>query len=127
MKKILASKPVKFLNGGVILKVFSFSLNYLLADLMQLHVEMTYAFVLICDFLLGFVINRYFVFNDSKNRSNKQTFALFAVAGLGFRFINWVLYSLIVNYLGIYILTAQLIATLIVLCMKYFVYKVIFK
>ena len=126
LNKILKSQPVKFLNGGVLLKVFSFSLNFILADWLEFNKELTYAFVLICDLLLGFVINRYLVFNQTKERKNTEAFSMFFVAGLIFRLINWSLYVFILKKFELYILIAQAISTLIVLMMKYFVYKRIF-
>ncbi len=126
MRKILSSEPMKFLNGGVILKIFSFGLNFILADLLALDLEFTYIFVLFCDLILGFVINRYFVFNKTKTRKNSQTLTMFFIAGLSFRAMNYFIYIAILNYFKLYLLIAQLIATLIVLVLKFFVYRKIF-
>lgn len=126
INKILISQPVKFLNGGVILKIFSFSLNYLLADVFAYHKEISYAFVLLFDLLLGFIINRYFVFSQTQERKNSEAFSMFIIAGLGFRLLNWAIYAIILHFYELYILIAQTIATAIVLILKYFVYKRIF-
>lgn len=126
MRKILSSEPIKFFNGGVILKIFSFGLNFILADLLALDLELTYIFVLFCDLILGFFINRYFVFNKTKTRKNSQTLTMFFIAGLGFRAMNYFIYIAILNYFKLYLLIAQLIATLIVLVLKFFVYRKIF-
>ena len=126
IKRLLAWEPIKFLNGGVLLKIFSFTLNYILADLLSLNKEMMYIFVLLCDFLVGFLVNRFFVFNNQSTKSHKETFSKFLIAGLGFRAINWLIYVYILKSFELYILMAQAIATTIVLFMKYFVYKKIF-
>ncbi len=128
IKSILFSQPVKFLKGGAVLKVFSFGLNYILADYLGLNKEFAYVFVLIADFLLGFLINRYFIFKKTeKSEKDLKVFRNFIIAGLGFRGLNWVIYICILKYFELYILVAQLIATLIVLVLKYSVYKKIFK
>ena len=127
-KSILLSQPVKFLKGGVALKVVSFGLNYILADYLGLNKELTYIFVLIADFLLGFAINRYFIFKKTEDsQTNSQVFKKFVIAGLGFRGLNWLIYIGMLKFFELYILIAQLIATIIVLLLKYSVYKKIFK
>lgn len=127
LKKIIFSEPIKFLKGGVLLKVFSFGLNYILADFLNLNIEITYFFVLVCDFLLGFLINRYFVFTKKQEDSNKKVFGKFIIAGVSFRVLNWLIYVLIIDLYEIYILYAQLFATVFVLFLKFSVYKKIFK
>lgn len=126
VKKIFQLQSVKFLNGGIAMKAVAFGLNYLLADLLGYDPAITYVAVLLVDFLLGYFVNRIYVFETDENKSHKKTFALFLTAGLTFRGINWLLYYGMITYLGLYILTAQLIATLAVLVVKYFVYKKIF-
>ncbi len=127
LKKILFSKPVKFLKGGVLLKCFSFLLNYILADLFNLPVNATYSFVLICDFFVGFLINRHFVFSDTKENKSSHVFFKFVIAGVGFRVLNWIAYVQIIDKTDMYILYAQLIATIIILVLKFSAYKKIFK
>lgn len=127
VKKLLKLEPVKFLNGGVAMKVVAFGLNYLLADYLGYNPEKIYILVLLVDFIMGYFINRFYVFEADKNKSHKQTFTLFVIAGLSFRGLNWLIYVSILKSLEMYILIAQLIATLIVLALKFFVYKKIFK
>jgi putative flippase GtrA len=127
LKRILFSKPVKFLKGGVLLKCFSFLLNYILVDLLNFPVNTTYIFVLVSDFFVGFLINRYFVFNDTKKKDSSHVFMKFLIAGIGFRALNWLLYVAIIDKTGMYILYSQFIATVLVLVLKFSVYKKIFK
>jgi putative flippase GtrA len=125
--RLLKSKPIKFLKGGVLLKIISFSLNYLLADLLNFNIEFSYFVVLFCDLILGFFINKNLVFDSTTQSREKKVFLKFIIAGVSFRFINWLIYVLILKSLEIYILLAQLIATLIVLLFKYKMYKKIFE
>ncbi len=128
IKSILFSQPARFIKGGAALKVVSFGLNYILADYLSLNKELTYIFVLIADFLLGFAINRYFIFKKTEDsQKDSQVFKKFVIAGLSFRGLNWLIYIGILKFFELYILIAQLIATIIVLVLKYSVYKKIFK
>lgn len=127
LNTILKSGPIKFLQGGIALKIVSFGLNYVMADVLGLHKEATYFFILVIDLLFGYLINRYFVFSETQKESNQKVFKQFLIAGLSFRALNWGIYVLIIQKLDFYILTAQFIATAIVLVLKYFIYKKIFK
>jgi putative flippase GtrA len=127
LKTFISSKPIKFLKGGVLLKAFSFLLNYILADLLAISISIAYTIVLVGDFFVGFLINRHFVFSDTKENKSSQVFFKFIIAGLGFRLLNWLLYVQIINKTGMYILYSQLIATMIVLVLKFSIYKKIFK
>lgn len=126
LKKFIFSEPIKFLKGGVGMKAVSFLLNYLLADLLQLNVELTYVFVLVVDLIMGYFVNRYFVFK-TEDKGHKEVIKNFLIAGVTFRALNWGIYVLILRQIEMYILIAQFIATAVVLVLKFFVYKRIFR
>lgn len=126
VKDLINLQPIKFLNGGVVMKAVAFALNYLLADYFQLDPSRVYIFVLLVDFLFGYFINRFYVFEVTKDQSHKKTFFNFVIAGLSFRGLNWLIYVGILKFIDVYILIAQLIATVFVLVLKYFVYKKVF-
>lgn len=126
LKAVLLSQPVKFLKGGVVLKVFSFALNFLLVDIYKVELGLAYFTVLVFDLVLGYLINKYFVFSQS-TKGHNETFKKFILAGIGFRGLNWLIYAILVKFYEKYYLAVQLLATVSVLVMKYFVYKKIFK
>lgn len=126
LKAVLLSQPVKFLKGGVVLKVFSFALNFLLVDIYKVELGLAYFTVLVFDLVLGYLINKYFVFLQS-TKGHNETFKKFILAGIGFRGLNWLIYAILVKFYEKYYLAVQLLATVSVLVMKYFVYKKIFK
>ena len=127
VKKLLKLEPVKFLNGGVAMKAVAFGINYLLADFFGYDPSLVYILVLIIDFFMGYFINRFYVFKSDSEKSHKQVFSKFVIAGVGFRVLNWLIYVGLIKKLEIYILIAQAFATVVVLAMKFFVYKKIFK
>ena len=126
LKAVLLSQPVKFLKGGVVLKIFSFALNYILVDFVDIKHGFAYFIVLAFDLLLGYIINKYFVFSGS-DKGHRDTFTKFMIAGVGFRGLNWLIYAILVRSFEKYYLAVQLFATVVVLVLKYFVYKKIFK
>lgn len=127
MQKLLKLEPVKFLNGGIVMKIVAFGLNYFLADYLAYDPSLVYVLVLVVDFFIGYFINRFYVFKSDTDKSHKQIFTQFMIAGLGFRALNWLIYVGIIKNIDVYILVAQAIATMIVVAMKFFVYKKIFK
>ena len=126
LKSLLRSKPAKFLKGGIALKVFSFGLNYILVSLVSIQINIAYFVVLLADFLVGYFINRFFVFSETSD-SHKKTFSKFLVAGLSFRALNYFLYSWLITKGENMYLAMQFITTIIILVMKLYVYKKIFK
>jgi len=106
------------------MKSISFLLNYILADIFQFNPVNSYVSILLIDFILGYFINRYFVFETDPNKKHSKIILQFVVAGGTFRVLNWLIYIALIDHM--YILTAQLIATVSVLILKYFVYKIIF-
>lgn len=108
------------------MKAVSFGVNYLFADFFELNVGFVYAAAMLVDFAMGYFINRFYVFNTDSAKSHKQVMSKFIAAGLSFRALNWLIYMGILKQFEVYILLAQLVATIIVLVMKYFVYRLIF-
>ncbi len=110
------------------MQIVAFSLNFLLSGLLGLPHRIIYALVMINDFILGYIINRYFVFKkNNPTKSGRRLFIQFVIAGASFRVINWGLYVGIIEKTGAYILLAQLVATGIVLVFKYLIYNKIFR
>jgi putative flippase GtrA len=123
----LKLQPVKFLQGGVFMKAFAFFLNYILVSFIHLEVKTAYGIVLVCDFFLGFFVNRFFVFKKDELSSHKRTLLLFIVTGLIFRVCDGLVYLFLVEKLSFHIVLAQFSSVVFVLSTKYFIYKKVFK
>ena len=122
-KKALENKIMRFLLGGIGMKAISFGLNYVLVVLLTLPPSPSYIFILCLDFILGYIVNRHFVFQANKSLSYKKTLIQFLITGASFRLMNWLIYMAFLTYMDMYLLLAQLIATAIVLVFKYFIYN----
>lgn len=123
----LKLQPVKFLQGGVVMKAIAFALNYLLVTVCSLEVKVAYAIVLVSDFALGFFVNRYFVFKKDHSQSHHRALILFIITGLFFRLCDGATYLFLVEKLHFNIILAQFLSVVIVLGAKYFIYKKVFK
>ena len=120
------SGPLKFLLGGVVLKGFSFGANFILVDFLNIQYDFSYFLALVLDLLVGYLINRYFVFSESNQGFKGKVLFKFFTAGILFRGLNWCLYVFLLKQIELYYLLVQAIATGIVLVFKYVVYKRIF-
>lgn len=113
--------------GGVFMKSLSFVFNFIFADFLKFDPSTVYGLVLVFDFLLGYFVNRYYVFNQSRTKSGQRVLIQFILAGVAFRGLDWAIYVNLLSHFKVYILLAQLISTGVVLGSKFFIYRVIFR
>lgn len=124
--KVSKFQIIRYLNGGVLMKAIAFFINFILNEYFKLNKYIAYIFVLIIDFIIGYFINRKYVFRSQSNDLKKQ-FTLFIIAGGLYRLLDWSIYTLLNYYTEIHYIIAQIISTGIVLIFKYLSYKRIFK
>jgi hypothetical protein len=78
--------------GGVFMKALSFPLNYLFAGVFKFNPSVVYGLVLVFDLLLGYFVNRHFVFKQTQTKQGKTAIVQFLLAGIGFRVLDWIIY-----------------------------------
>jgi len=123
---LLRSKPSRFLYSGVVLTLYAFGLNLLLIERFHLYKPLAYALVILTQLLLGFVLNRFHVFNVG-NASTRPLLFRYAVASFLFRFTDWASFTIQVQYFSIFYIYAQLFNLGTIPIVKYFLYKKIFE
>lgn len=117
----------KFLYSGAVMRGISIVLNYFFAEFLALNIRLVYFFVLTLDFFIGYLFNRFFVFNQSFERSHKSTLVAFLIGGISFRALDWIIYVLLVEKAGFYLVAAQVTSILCIMGLKFLVYRKIFR
>lgn len=116
----------KFIYSGVFMRGLAFFLNYIFADLYDHSHRIVYLFIMILDFFIGYAISRFYVFNQTFNKSHTDALKQFLIAGISFRVADWLFYVLLVEKMELYILLAQAASMITIMVTKYFVHKKIF-
>ena len=114
----------KYLVAGVILYGLSIATNYFLVTIIKLDKPIAYAFTLIIELFLGFILNEFFVYESKQKKHKKKLFVLVAVS---FRLINWSLYTFLIGFLHTNYLYIQLALIGIFAIIKFNIYKKIFE
>lgn len=127
IKKFLNQDIVRFLMGGVFMKALSFPLNYLFAGMFKFNPSVVYGLVLVFDLLLGYFVNRHYVFSQTQTKRGKTAMAQFLFAGIGFRLLDWGVYLGLLENFKLHLVAAQCISTGLILSIKFIIYRVIFK
>jgi putative flippase GtrA len=126
IKKFLNHDIMRFLMGGVFMKSLSFLFNYVFAGVFKFDTSTVYGLVLVFDLLLGYFVNRHFVFNQTQTKRGKTAMVQFLLAGIGFRLMDWGIYLGLLEYFKIHLLLAQSLSTGFILSLKFIIYRVIF-
>ena len=111
------------------LLIYSFSYKYLLREqdldlgfyAFKPHIAALF-FSFSINFPLGFILMKYLVFNESTIRGRIQLFRYF-IFFIFCLFLNYVLLKLFVEILYLYAILAQVITTVIVVCVSYITQK----
>ena len=113
------------LFGGII---FSWGLlaNFLLVDSFHFEKKIAYVCVISSQILVCFFLNRYVVF-ENRERNIFQTFSGYLAALAVFRMLDWTLYVIQINWLGLPYLLAQTINNVLIFCIKFPIYRFIFE
>ena len=116
----------KFIYSGVFMRGLAFLLNFIFADYYDYNHRVVYFLIMILDFFIGYAISRFYVFNETFNKSHTDAMKQFLIAGISFRVADWLFYVILVEKLELYILLAQAASMITIMVTKYFVHKKIF-
>ena len=114
----------RFGLSGILLIFICFPLNYILVEFIHFSKPIAYTVTILVNLVLGFLINQRFVF-DSTDPAFSLPFFLYTIAFFSIRGIDWGVYVIQVNWIGVYYLTAQAINLFVFFMIKYFVYGLI--
>lgn len=117
----------KFIYSGVFMRGLAFALNYIFADHLDYHHRIVYFLIMILDFFIGYAISRFYVFNQTFEKSHKKVMQQFLIAGISFRVADWLFYVLLVEKMELYILFAQALSMITIMVTKYLIHKKIFR
>lgn len=122
------AKIVRFLISGSLAAGTNLGLLYVLTDLLKIWYLISAIFSFVAGFLVSFILQKIWTFQDtSRERVHSQAGAFFMVAltGLG---VNIASLYILVDYLGVHYLMAQIIVGVFIAVANFFVYHfVIFK
>ena len=104
-----ASRFVKFLAVGLPSFLVAVPLNYVLASRLGVPKPIAYAFVLLFQVSVNFLLCRRFVFGGRNRRSVGGQFVQFMSGILSLRLLDWLIYSLAVHFLQVPYILMQLI------------------
>ena len=133
-RKIMPLQPFRYaacggLNTLLGLIVYSISYKYILKEkdldlgFYAFKSHIAALFISFCiNFPLGFILMKYVVFNESTIRGRIQLFRYF-IFFVFCLFLNYVLLKLFVEILDWYPIIAQIITTIIVVCVSYLTQK----
>lgn len=116
----------RFFLFGLVVVAWGFGLNIFLNEGLHLYRPAAYALVVASQMVIGFLLNRYCVF-DSARAALVSQFVQYLSALALFRGIDWGLYAVQVELFSVPYLLAQGINTVFIFLSKFFTYKRIFK
>jgi putative flippase GtrA len=116
-----------FILCGLPAFLLAIPLNWVLVEKALLAKPLAYAIVLVTQVTINFFMARHFVFKPTTDRSPQAQFALFLVGILGFRVLDWGLYTLIVSTTQIYYLLVQAGNVLLFAVLKFVYSRFIFE
>jgi putative flippase GtrA len=120
------AKVLRFGVAGVAMIVWAFALNILLNEKTTLQPTVSYVFVVVSQLIIGFVLNRLWVFRTKKPGSAKSQLTQYVFVNSGLKVADWSAYSAMVTLLGLHYLIAQLISTGFISIVKFFIFDRIF-
>jgi len=111
---------------GAFLTAYKFALNPILIEFCHLSEYASYALVLGSQIILGFLGNRYFVF-DKGSKGLAELSVKYVGLSFFFRCLEWVIYALLIKVLLMPYFYAQFLALGILVIAKYFCFKNLFE
>ena len=117
---------LRFSAFGLVVVAWSFGLNILLNEWFHLYPPAAYAIVVASQFVIGFLLNRYCVF-DGRRAPFLAQFLKYVSALALLRGLDWAFYTVEVEFLAIPYLCAQAANTVLIFLAKFFIYKRVFK
>lgn len=122
MKKYLI-----FLVVGLPSFLLAVPINYILVDRLELQMSLAYAIVLLIQVSVNFLLCRVYVFENTSTSSFQRQYLMFLVGIASFRFVDWLLYTILVASTEIYYLYVQLANVLVLSLVKFLYSKRIFE
>lgn len=112
-------KFVGFLAVGLPAFALAIPLNWFLVEFCALPMPLAYAVVLTIQVAANFFMCRWLVFSQGNHKSTGRQFAEFFSGIMGFRIVDWGLYSLIVHFFPGFYLGIQIFNVLLFSALKY--------
>ena len=112
-------KFLKFLIAGAPSFFIAIPLNFYLVDCFGLHKSLAYGYVLCLQISLNFLMLRMFVFRSQKSTKMLASFIKFFLAIAAFRFIDWLLYSILVSFFPKFYIVIQISNVLLFSIIKF--------
>lgn len=119
---LFSPKFVKFVLLGGVSYVFAFFQMFSYTQLLDISYAPAYAITQVCMYLLNFTLARHWIFHSVAENPYKQGIKFFFAVVI-FRFIDWCLFILLTNYIGIKYYLSIFLAMAFVFLFKYFAYK----
>ena len=118
---------VKYLISGFCATFTNLLILFLLTGVLGFYYLLSSVIAFLIAFLVSFFMQKFWTFRDeSKDRIKKQMFLYFLVVGLNLCLNTLIMYYL-VDFLFIHYLLAQIITSLALAILSFFLYKIIFK
>ena len=122
MKRLFSAKSIRFVFLGVSGYILAFCQMYVYTQLLNVAYSPAYAITQMCILLLSFGLCRYWIFNSIAQRCFGQWIKYFFTYVI-FRFVDWCLFVILNNYIGIKYYVSIFLAMGLVFPFKYFTYK----
>ena len=116
---IPGSRLVKFLAAGLPAFLLAVPLNCLLVDGAHLYAPLAYAMVLLLQVSANFFICRWLVFTERNARPIARQYAEFMGGILLVRLVDWSLYSVLVEFAGLFYIGVQIFNVALFALVKY--------
>jgi putative flippase GtrA len=113
-------KLLKFLGAGLPAFVVAVPLNFWLVDRVGWPKPLAYFLVLFLQVSFNYLMCKVFVFRSEGRRASVGEYAKFTSGLLLFRAFDWGLYVILVEYVGVYYLLAQISNVVIFSIAKFF-------
>lgn len=120
-------KFIKFCLGGLLVLGVCVLVNIFLVEYIDLKKRYAYICVIITQILLGYILNRYFIFKIKNSEYNQyKVFFKYLFILLGIRIIDWITYTIFVDIIKIDYITMQIFNMGFFFLLKFFMYNIIF-
>lgn len=118
-RNIFIQKYTAFLLAGLPSFIIAIFINWLLVDFFEFNKLFSYAFVQLFQVVLNFFMCKFFVFKNKSKLNVINQFFQFITGIVFFRFLDWIIYSLIISNFDIYFIFVQVSNTIIFSLFKF--------
>lgn len=118
-RNIFIKKYTAFLLAGLPSFIMAIFINWLFVDIIEFNKLISYAFVQLFQVVLNFFMCKFFVFKNKNKLNIIKQFFQFTIGIVFFRFLDWIIYSLIISNFEIYFIFVQIFNTIIFSLFKF--------